>query len=308
MKPFLVVAHMRLWGVCMIATLAFVTSAMLSTLPSVPADESPLVSWNCSLDEDIALGKKSNAAHANVNGSLGFVLLVLGPKAEWSFHIFIMCIRASFGDKLGIFAHRPTLSCSNFKQGIKIKEQWECWGWLMAEKFTAARLSPFDISVLIDTDVFANPTTMNTDFLPQVRHALAAKDILFTFPAMKSHLNGGFVIFRKSPQVDRYFRCGQMMIERSNWGIQDQDVFNKLFWAKDRPASISLSSLKQGTLPENKWQCRTWPYPINFDNSDCVFVHSKPLKPEARKVCGGWKGKAAQTTSTSQDATKLGPT
>ena len=208
---------MRLW--CVIATLAFVTSAQLSIVPAVPADDSPLASWDCSLGEDAALVKKqeSNAAHANVNGSLGFVLLhvVLEKKAERMFKIFFLCIRASFGDKLGIYAHRPTLNCSKFKQNSKLKEERECWGWLMAEKFTAARLSPFDISVLIDTDVFANPATINTDFLPQVRHALAAKDILFTLPDMASHLNGGFVIFRKSPQVDRYFRCGQMMIDNT---------------------------------------------------------------------------------------------
>ena len=73
---------MRLW--CVIATLAFVTSAQLPIVPTVPADDSPLASWDCSLGEDAALVKKqeSNAAHANVNGSLGFVLLVLEKKGR----------------------------------------------------------------------------------------------------------------------------------------------------------------------------------------------------------------------------------
>lgn len=170
----------------------------------------------------------------------------------------------------------------------------------MAAKMQAARESPYDVTVLLDSDVFANSDFLHrSSVLARLRKQLSnGSPLLLTsleHPGFSlgsgnlGYVNGGFLVFAKSPRTDRFFGCVQkVMADRVAAGqrfITEQDAQNMLL------AGGTMRSMPYRLLPP-EWTCRladlkphpAWPAPNISRNIGeamppipCVFVHAKPM-------------------------------
>ena len=158
-------------------------------------------------------------------------------------------------------------------------EDRRCWGELMRRRLQVARRSPFALTLMIDTDVFANPFA-HTD-RPPLESLLrlfqqTAIDVAFGSESNwflthdadpRSALNAGFVAWRASARTDRLFSCAQTLIQHHSdgWAWDDQAALPQLVLTC---ASEVILALPDGDLfaphgcfggPAN---CTCWAAPV----------------------------------------------
>lgn len=133
----------------------------VSLVSAMPTTTEMNESWTCSPEEDVEM-----AAHWYKAGqadwrelSVGILQLVHGDDEEFRAEADASqdCIRQAFDESIPrTTAQAEEITCTPKQHGTT--EEKECWNALMRAKFSAVRESPYDITILLDTDVFANPS------------------------------------------------------------------------------------------------------------------------------------------------------
>ena len=182
--------------------------------------------WKCTAEEDAGMSKHwqdlSTVALADV--SIG--VLQLSHGLEKSFvevaNSSRACLEEAFEASLPLtVARAEDITCSYKQQGTK--EEEECFSALMTAKVRAARSSPYDITIMINTDVYGNPShPMRLGVAEALKKRMVEGGIdLFianepSFSVYRGDftqrmnfglVNSGMLIFRKSPITDRFFAC-----------------------------------------------------------------------------------------------------
>ena len=224
-----------------------------------------------------------------------------GAEASRQLHLSLMCLKRAFGGPLttglnfravSSDKHHAPLNCHpmqnpDYRKDAKAAhEMRRCWAELMRRKLEAARLSPFDITLLLDTDVFANPfarpanaprgTTLEhlrARFRSHDVDILFGKEANWYFTAdphapergglpsvdladMTPGVNGGVIIYRRSERTDRFFGCVGQLMERTQREqpmrpfLDEQGAYNTLLH------SHHMRSIQAQLLPR-QWNCRT---------------------------------------------------
>ena len=238
----------------------------------------PSKKWLCTADEDRAL----TAAHKPRSGveTLGFMQFYADQWATDEAEISQSCFRATFGELGNLTAitmplhHRVHRSAAMINTTSKFQAmncryaqhgslaQQRCWTKLMLHKVVAARSSPYDITVLTDGDVFANP---RLDLSPDLQRmwasntlqslvkALGDSDLAFPpllvdihgnllsdarvwesladshamLPRDAANIPGGFVVFRKGAATDRFFACSEQLMRAANSATAANNTLNE---------------------------------------------------------------------------------
>jgi len=261
----------------------------VSLVSAMPTTTEMNASWTCSPEEDVEM-----AAHWYKTGqadwrelSVGILQLVHGDDEEFRAEADASqdCIRQTFDESIPrTAAQAEEITCTPKQHGTT--EEMECWNALMRAKFSAVRESPYDITILLDTDVFANPSHNARATLGETLKSYMAHggiDILAAHEASQivmeatvseaaaragrqtapsdlgdyinlGTLNGGILVVRKSPITDRFFACADryMAADTAN---HDQRALNTLLGAPGQRANTSMRSVTQRTLPP-EWMCR----------------------------------------------------
>mmetsp|Transcript_3416 Transcript_3416/g.8774 ORF Transcript_3416/g.8774 Transcript_3416/m.8774 type:complete len:342 (-) Transcript_3416:79-1104(-) len=272
----------------------------------LPGDtESHLRDWQCTKEEDDEL-LALRAIHPHPwPETSGFLQFALGDSILSEAGLSGQCLIEAFGEEVPRTLVTPTwddLGCTNPEQHGGPDGQ-ACWARLMKMKAEAARRFPYDINLMIDTDVFANSghpkrllvlNSLRSQFyssdadimgvnepISLANRADQAESMPFNW------INGGFVAYRRSANVDRFFTCASRYIDE-NPGKNEQDAYNMLLsgWTDMPMRSVKLSVLS------NSWSCRglhieprptiTDPMPYSQDDPEveCLFVHSKDYSHE----------------------------
>ena len=132
------------------------------------------------------------------------------------------CLEETFEASLPLtIATAEDITC-RYKQHGTQKEE-ECFSALMAAKVRAARSSPYDITIMINTDVYGNPShPMRLGMAEALKKRMVEGGIDLFMANEPSYsvyrgnfaermnfglINSGLLIFRKSPITDRFFAC-----------------------------------------------------------------------------------------------------
>jgi len=210
--------------------------------------------------------------HTKVTPTIGFLYIVYGAKAEQEARTSQMCLRKAFGEGFGIktFTIEPSmLNCSPKQHGGNTQDR-VCWEKLMGLKVQAAQSAPFDITVLVDTDVFANPNFPGRGSVLGNLSRWLTRNADIAFARVQDHFNGGFVAFYKGAATERFFACVLDGMHRNP--SDEQHYYNVLSGSK------TMDGLQVHALPRSpdNWMCRFDPTPM----SHCVFIHQhgNPVK------------------------------
>ena len=160
---------------------------------------------------------------------------------------------------------------------------------------------------MIDTDVWANPfaRARGQGALAALETALrdTAVDMLFGVESnyympdptwLASSVNGGFLVYRRSAQVDRFFSCSEQLLDRhleSRPGLpprfDEQQAYRTLLH------SDTMRSVQAETLPR-QWNCRGVQHGLNTSfveegvltkKTPCLFVHGGIWMTQANNTC-----------------------
>ena len=294
--------------------------------------------WRCTADED--RGVLAARTMPSAPESVGWYMFYADQFATEEAEVSQSCFRATFGDLVNLTAvtmplyhrvhHRvhtvrslenrskfQSMNCQYAQHGPPA--QRHCWARLMLHKLDAARSSPYDITVLMDGDVFANPRldlprdsqrAWATNTLQSLVHALGSHDL--AFPAKSSARNdsrswatlaaahsmlpkdaadfpGGFVVFRKNNATDRFFSCADRAIRAANHTINEQDAYRKITaGGLMRSATVRVLSPSLWCGGESRDVLHTSWADKGGLASLCPFVHSRLVLPEARRKCAAW--------------------
>ena len=182
--------------------------------------------WNCTADEDADMSKHwrdlSRVELKDV--SIGVLQLAHGldPSFLQAANSSRACLEETFEASLPLtIATAEDITCRYKQQGTR--EEEECFSAFMAGKVRAARSSPYDITIMINTEVFGNPShPMRLGMAEALKKRMVEGGIdLFvanepSFSVYRGDftqrmnfglLNSGLLIFRKSPITDRFFAC-----------------------------------------------------------------------------------------------------
>ena len=241
-------------------------------------DMAALRSWNCSLEEDDDLIRAST--HTPRLQTVGFLIFAVGAAARAEAELAHGCLRAAFGATTNVtIVSQSRLGCKWNQHGTA--EQKECWSRLMSEKVSAARRSPYDLTLLIDTDVYPN---VKHERLSRILRTLkrlfsrgmtehgrgydigAVHDSYWLTRPREGQINGGWLVYRNSEATDRFFACAQRYMLRAQ--VHEQDAYNELLNRRE------MRSLSLKVFP-SEWACRkTGPRAgVAPGDAECVFVH-----------------------------------
>lgn len=265
--------------------------------------------WECTVKEDRHLaGAAESARPASL--ALGFLFFVRGKARMAQAQTSITCLQAAFGSKVRThIVHTGPLGCTEPDQMAPTgSPDRACWVELMKRKVQLARTSPFEYTAMIDTDVWANPFARehSQGALAALETALrgTAVDMLFgvesnwfsTDPASMTttFVNGGFVVYRRSAQVDRFFSCSEQLLDRHLKGkpglpprFDEQQAYRTLLH------SDAMRSVQAETLPR-QWNCRGVQHGLNTSfveenvltkRTPCLFVHGGMWMGQANDTC-----------------------
>ena len=234
----------------------------------------PVTEWRCDAAEDTAL---FSARQPHKIQSMGFLMFAVGEKALRESEFSVSCLRTTFGPEVNVTVVANTnLTCEWHQRGDDGARA--CWALLMREKLAAARSTPYDLTVMIDTDVFANPgLPARASVLSHLKGLFRRYDIGGTYgplpdpPGVRDgYLNGGWIAYYKSDITDRFFACADRMMQTSP-GLHEQGAYENLLKYSDYMSSVTAK-----VLP-GEWQCRgTLGAPVWIENEKrlpCVFVH-----------------------------------
>ena len=268
-------------------------------------------SWTCSSDEDVAMTKHwyKDGENSWEDQSIGVLQLVHGDGDEFRAEAAASkdCISRAFGESISHAASlAEEVTCTPKQHGSE--EERECWNALMRAKFRAVRESPFDITILLDTDVFANPShgaRMTVGETLKRHMASGGIDLLAAHEASQivaqadravklsqdfasnqtslqelgdqsnvgdtlnlGTLNGGVLVVRKSPITDRFFACAERFMA-ANTANHDQRALNTLLGEPGK-RETSMRSVTQRTLPP-EWMCRSHKLERNPMHTESAF-------------------------------------
>lgn len=264
--------------------------------------------WECTVEEDRRLASATESARP-ASLALGFLLFVRGKARMEQAQTSITCLQAAFGSKVHAhIVHTGPLGCTNPDQMAPTgSSDRACWVELVKRKVLLARTSPFEYTAMIDTDVWANPFARehSQGAIAALETALrgTAVDMLFGVeshyylpdPAwIHSSVNGGFVVYRRSAQVDRFFSCSEQLLDRHLKGgpglpprFDEQQAYRMLLH------SDAMRSVQAQTLPR-QWNCRGVRHGLNTSfveegvltkKTPCLFVHGGMWMGQANDTC-----------------------
>ena len=264
--------------------------------------------WECTIDEDRRL---AGAMHATrpASSALGFLLFVRGKYNMAQAQTSLTCLQAAFGSKVRThIVQSGPLGCAKPDQMAPTgSPNRACWVELMKRKLQLARTSPFEYTAMIDTDVWANPfaRARGQGALAALETALrdTAVDMLFGVESnyympdptwLASSVNGGFLVYRRSAQVDRFFSCSEQLLDRhleSRPGLpprfDEQQAYRTLLH------SDTMRSVQAETLPR-QWNCRGVQHGLNTSfveegvltkKTPCLFIHGGIWMTQANNTC-----------------------
>jgi hypothetical protein len=265
--------------------------------------------------------------------TVGFLFVIYGAEYKDQCNLAVNCLRATFGGHVGVTVVKVVpedLACKVDRADMF----GSCWGKLMLIKVLSAMLAPeYDIVVLADSDVYANPTyplreyvldRLRSIFEQRTVDIATTDDLLYhqrvrarnngnqgglvnmTRAEFLGYANAGFLVFRRSAAMTRFFACASELVPLVK--ISEQDAYNRLF------ESPTMRSVVRKTLPP-VWSCRSrvsvnsgWKQ--SFTRTDvaeypCLFVHSKRATPSAGPVCHAGATAAAKALPPTEPAEPL---
>ena len=262
-------------------------------------------SWSCSADEDMELlmSQRTSSSSTSFNrtrATIGVLQLVHGTDEHFLAEAATSkaCIEQAFGDTLPVtIAGAEAITCTFRQHGTRAEQ--ECWASLMAAKHEAARKSPYDVTVLLDADMFANaghPASQQVG--ATLRSLLTGEGVMLgamqppyrqeisETPLPVGDLNGGMLVYSRSPTSDRFFACTQQLMARAhddgwvvvrphgstkaNRSFNEQDAINWLLYPgatgyhvvaqslgmrTPAPSEPTMRSVIMRVLPPS-WMCR----------------------------------------------------
>mmetsp|Transcript_13195 Transcript_13195/g.39895 ORF Transcript_13195/g.39895 Transcript_13195/m.39895 type:complete len:322 (+) Transcript_13195:104-1069(+) len=261
-----------------------------------------LKEWTCDAQEDADLVLRHNST-VRESRTLGFVMLAIGEKSLNESYHTVQCLHEAFdeaGQNVGVQVFEGSLAdvgCTVDTPAMYgTLEAQRCFIQIQRVKFLLDRSAPFDIVMVIDTDMWAYPSPHSKDLIPKIFSKFSvwtSVDLMLTIvPQFMTTreigtlhdsfrwLNSGMLLFRKSDATDRFFACAMQKMNQAeddnaaavragtrNHLPHDQDIINNMI---DSGPFLSVG-LK--TLGED-WQCRGIGNPADItENNFCVFVH-----------------------------------
>ena len=280
--------------------------------------------WKCTAEEDAGMSKHwqdlSTVALADV--SIG--VLQLSHGLEKSFvevaNSSRACLEETFGASLPLtVARAEDITCSYKQQGTK--EEEDCFSALMAAKVRAARSSPYDITIMINTDVYGNPShPMRLGVAEALKKRMVEGGIdLFvanepSFSVYRGDftqrmnfglVNSGMLIFRKSPITDRFFACADHFMantprQKKHSKMHVREAYDNLLMPRGATLLPTLSNAAMSAagldVDCKSWcgkgaraQEGSWKHTCGFASCrschQCdVLVDSAPAEPSMRSV------------------------
>ena len=231
--------------------------------------------WSCTAEEDmeLLLRQRTSSSFNSSRATIGLLQLVHGTDERFLAEASTSraCIEQAFGETLPLtVAAAEGITCA-FKQHGSPAEQ-ECWASLMAAKHEAARSSPYDVTVLLDADMFANaghPARQQVG--ATLRSLLTSEDVMLgameapyreeisEVPLPLGKLNGGLLVYARAPASDRFFACTQQLMVRArregwvmarppgstkaNLTFNEQDAINWLLYPAAAGSNVVAESL-----------------------------------------------------------------
>lgn len=228
--------------------------------------------WNCDSDEDRALASEEWQPPK----SFGVLFFAVGSEVEREVRHSISCLHEAFGE-LDVTVVHGDIDC-DFLQIGGTHDQNLCWMELMKLKLLAARLFPYDLTLLLDTDVMANPQHNSSSPVRALldRFRSGRTDVIATNGPVNpvdedvqlpmGHINGGMIGYRKSRTVDRFFACTATYMDAQRPTFTNEQVaYNRLLAGVPGMPMRSLQLL----VLRDAWQCRFSKIPLY----DCIFIH-----------------------------------
>ena len=196
------------------------------------------IGWRCNQAEDVALVRElgsSSAMHAHElrKASRGFLMVTNGRAARDAGAVSAACLREATGWE--VMVRELQLPCALEPKPRKQSSRGSrsCFGTLMRLKMEAARASPFDLTALVDTDVYPNRSLLRqlgTGALTQALNygsLLAEAEVVMPYGPLRPEsasgvplipppfFNTGLIFFRKGNATDRFFACVAAQVHRT---------------------------------------------------------------------------------------------
>ena len=254
--------------------------------------------WDCSVEEDREL--IAEAPNLPEPKTIGLLYLAIGNESLTEFSAGLSCLRQFFNgstpERTQVHVTLVHGTPNDVKEGCTKFHFFggaadECWNTLMQTKLAIARMAPYDVTVLMDADVFANPLYNKLDEHPFHDSLLTLFKHNFNIhlvgrsvregPIVGS-INGGFVAYRRSNASDRFFSCvAQLMASRKN--LNEQTAYDIVLKHSD---VHPMASVGTWLLPP-EWNCRGLRKrggSILDLTDECMFIHTH-IHPYTRNVC-----------------------
>ena len=118
--------------------------------------------WACDEPEDIRVGLAQRREPVPPNATIGFLTFYNDGVAREEAAIAHACFERAFGSTIPMtivdsapLRFNEKQACKYAQHGTKLMQY--CWNKLMEIKLATARSSPYDITVMVDADLYANP-------------------------------------------------------------------------------------------------------------------------------------------------------
>ena len=302
--------------------LFLVTVLAAANSPSKPqrlASSSPAAGWTCSIEEERELANARGAEGRPQPSSLprlsfGVVQIVAGATSTRESQVSQQCLRAAFGDEINV----TVVAAKRHMERGRCSQASACYAGIGKLKLESARDSPYDITLLMDTDVFAQPNLVVPPrlLLLKVQRLFASGVDIALSPAgdfattLLNHPydgaistlggNGGFVLVRKNPRTDRFLSCtvGLMETLLSSPGRGTKSVW---FTNYTHGQQSALTATLFDASPTDTDELRqrpafaslhvAWLHPLwtcrhrSMEDKLCLFVHARAALPEAERAC-----------------------
>jgi len=237
--------------------------------------------WKCSAEEDAGMSKHWQGLSTVALADVSIGVLQLSHGLEKSFvevaNSSRACLEETFGASLPLtVARAEDITCRYKQQGTK--EEEECFSALMSAKVRAARSSPYDITIMINTDVYGNPShPMRLGVAEALKKRMVEGGIdLFvanepSFSVYRGDftqrmnfglVNSGMLIFRKSPITDRFFACAEQFMantprQRKHSKMHVREAYDNLLMPRGATLLPTLSNAAMSAAGLEV-DCKSW--------------------------------------------------
>ena len=249
--------------------------------------------WSCSLDEDLELIRTDKPKLRTI----GFMMLAVGQRSLKEAQIAHNCLNHTFGPQtLVSIVSMKNVNCRVRQVGTT--DDRTCWSRVMIKKFHALKKSPYDLTIFMDTDVFANPHNKHRhSVLPYLRqifeHNFDVGGVLDPSHGdvlRLSFYNSGLLVVRRGLHTQRFISCAEKVLQNDmQLSSGEQTAIQRWMW----------SGLARSTYPyifHPEWQCRN--YDLKRDqiyeersirwnpNVPCIFIHRKmDISDSTKTIC-----------------------